>query len=220
MTTAQSRRGAKARRSGRLPRIGVLGGSFDPVHVGHLILAESAIARLRLDELILVPAGRPAHKRGRALASAEDRVAMLRLAVRGNAKLRVSRAEVDRSGVSFTVRTLEALTRVRPGAWFFLMGEDNLREFGTWRDPGRILQLARLAVVPRAPRPARFAIARLPLALRRRVVAVPMPRVEISSSEIRRRLRGGRPVRYLVPDAVLSYMERHGIYRNGRTRRA
>lgn len=197
-------------------RIGILGGSFDPVHVGHLILAEAAVAHLRLDRLILMPAGRPAHKRRRALAPAADRVAMLRLAARGNPRLEVSTREAERPGVTFTVRTLEALTAAEPADWFFVMGEDSLREFGTWREPERILQLARLAVVRREGTPR----AGVRAALRRRVVFVPMPSVGISSSEIRRRVARGRSVRYWVPDTVLSYMDRHGLYRSGRTRRA
>jgi len=209
-----------ARRTGRRLRIGVLGGSFDPVHVGHLILAESAISHLKLDELILVPAGQPAHKRRRILAAADHRVAMLRLAARGNRKLRVSRVEVDRPGVTFTVRTLESFVRSRSADWYFLMGEDSLREFGTWREPGRILELARLAVVGRAA--GHGAARRAPpvLVRRGRIVKVPMPAVEISSSEIRRRVRRGAAVRYWVPDAVLSYMERHELYRNRRPGRS
>jgi nicotinate-nucleotide adenylyltransferase len=203
------------RRRGRR-RVGILGGSFDPVHYGHLILAEAALEHLRLDRLLLMPAGRPAHKRRRALAPAEDRVAMLRLAARANPRLEVSTLEADRAGVTFTVRTLEALAAAEPADYFFLMGEDSLREFGTWREPGRILELARLAVVRREGTP------RAPVrgTLRRRVVFVPMPGIEISSSAIRRRIARGASVRYWVPDAVLTYMDRHGLYRNRRTRRA
>ncbi len=222
MTPGRLRRGSRAprrpRAGARRLRIGVLGGSFDPVHVGHLILAESAISFLSLDELILVPAGQPAHKRRRRLATANHRVAMLRLAARGNRKLRVSRIEVDRPGVTFTVRTLESLTRSREADWYFLMGVDNLRDFGSWREPDTILELARLAVVRRAPKPGATGRTRIP-GRRGRVVIVPMPLIEISSSEIRRRVRRRATVRYWVPDAVLSYMERHGIYRNGRSGR-
>jgi nicotinate-nucleotide adenylyltransferase len=199
-----------------LARIGVLGGSFDPVHCGHLILAEAAVTHLRLDRLLLLPAGRPAHKRRRTLAPAADRIAMLRLAARGNPRLQVSTREADRPGVTFTVRTLEALAAEEPADWFFVMGEDSLREFGTWREPARILELARLAVVRREGTPR----ATVRASLRRRVVFVPMPSVGISSSEIRRRVARGRSVRYWVPDSVLSYMDRHGLYRSGRTRRA
>ncbi len=206
----------------RFPRIGVLGGSFDPVHVGHLILAETAIDHLRLEELILVPARQPAHKRRRRLAPVADRLAMLRLAVRGNPKLTISRIEADRPGVAFTYRTLETLTARRPARWFFLMGEDSLREFGSWREPGRILEMARLAVVPRPPEGRRKAISGpsgLRAALRRRVVTVPMPPVGISASDIRARIRRRASVRYWVPDAVLAYLNRHGLYRDARTGR-
>jgi len=197
------------RRGSRLPRIGVFGGSFDPVHLGHLILAEATVEHLRLDRLILLPAGRPAHKRRRVLASPEDRVAMLRLAARGNPKLEVMTREAVDPGVSFTVRTLEALTAERRADWFFLMGEDSLAEFDTWREPDRILTLARLAVARRAGSRR----ARVRAAWRRRVVFVPMPEVGISSSEIRRRVARGASVRYWVPDAVLAYLDRHGLYR-------
>ncbi|HEX7079145.1 MAG TPA: nicotinate-nucleotide adenylyltransferase [Candidatus Eisenbacteria bacterium] len=199
--------------SGRPRRIAIFGGSFDPVHVGHLILAEEAVARLSLDRLLFVPAARPAHKRTRALAPVAHRLAMLRLATRGNPRFRVSRLEAD-GGVAYTVRTLERLARREDASWTFLMGQDSLEEFATWREPGRILELARLAVVPRGggPRP------RLGAALRRRVVFLDVPTIGISSTEIRKRIRAGRSVRYWVPDRVLSYVERHGLYHARRSR--
>ena len=128
---------------------------------------------------------------------------MLRLAARGNRKLRISRIEVDRPGVTFTVRTLESLTRSREAEWYFLMGEDNLGDFGSWREPDTILELTRLAVVRRAPKPGAAGRARIP-GRRGRVVIVPMPLIGVSSSEIRRRVRAERRA-ILVPDAVLSY---------------
>lgn len=200
--------------SARPRRVGVFGGSFDPVHVGHLILAEEAVTRLRLDRLLFVPAARPAHKRTRALAPIADRVAMLRLATRGNPRFAVSRIEADLPGVAYTVRTLERLARAERASLYFLMGQDSLEEFGTWREPARILSLARLAVLPRGDgrRP------RLAPALRRRVVFLDAPRVGVSSTEIRRRLRSGRSVRYWVPEPVLAYLERHGLYPRRRSR--
>ena len=205
----------------RFPRVGVLGGSFDPVHLGHLILAETTIDHLRLDELILMPARQPAHKLRRRLAPVKDRLAMLRLAIRGNPKLTISRIECDRPGIVYTYRTLELLTASRKAEWYFLMGGDSLREFAGWREPRRILELARLAVVPRVEggRTAVPGPPALRLALRRRVVTVPMPPVGISASEIRSRVRRGASVRYWVPDAVLAYLNRHGLYRNARTGR-
>lgn len=195
-------------------RLGLLGGTFDPVHAGHLIMAEEAVARLKLDHLFFLPARRPAHKRSRALAPVEDRIAMLRLAVRGNPSLAVSRVEADRPGVTYTVDTLAALTESYPGAWYFLMGQDSLEEFDTWREPDRILSMARLAVVPRGEgdhttlRPE----------VRRRTVFLRMPPIGISSTEIRRRLKRGQPVRYWLPDAVLAYAMDHGLYGSRRRR--
>jgi nicotinate-nucleotide adenylyltransferase len=189
-------------------RVGVFGGTFDPVHVGHLIMASEAVERLHLDEMLFMPARRPAHKRARALAPVEDRVAMLRLATRGEARFRVSLLEADARGVSFTVRTLDALARRERADYHFLMGQDSLEDFGTWREPDRILALARIVVVPRwegDPGP-------LPAGVRRRVVFLRPPRIGVSSTEIRRRIRRGLTVRYWLPDAVWRYVVRHGLY--------
>lgn len=195
-------------------RVGVFGGSFDPVHVGHLLFAAEAVDRLGLDRLLFVPAARPAHKRGRVLAPIADRIAMLRLATRGHRRFAVSTLEADPARVAYTARTLERLARPGRVALTFVMGQDSLEEFRTWREPDTILALARLAVVPRGDgrRP------RLDAALRRRVVFLDVPRVGISSSEIRRRLRRGRSVRYWVPDPVLAYLERHALYQARRSR--
>ena len=192
----------------RRRRVGVFGGTFDPVHVGHLIMAAEAVERLRLDEMLFMPARRPAHKRARALAPVEDRVAMLRLATRGEARFRVSRLEADAGGISFTVRTLDALARRERAEYHFLMGQDSLEDFPTWREPERILALARLVVVPRGeggPPP-------LPPGVRRRVLFLKPPRIGVSSSEIRRRIRRGLTVRYWLPDPVWRYLLRHGLY--------
>jgi len=185
----------------------VFGGTFDPVHVGHLILAQEAAALLGLDRLLFVPANRPAHKRAPRLEPVEHRIAMLRRATRGQPRLRVSRIEADRGGVSYTVHTLESLHRSLRAELFFLMGQDSLEEFSGWREPERILDLARLAVIPRGERPPR-----VPPALRGRVVLVRAPRIGVSSTELRRRLRLGLPASYWTPDAVLRYIERHGLY--------
>lgn len=192
----------------RRRRIGVFGGTFDPVHTGHLIMAAETVERLRLDSLVFVPARRPAHKRSRALAPIEHRIAMLRLAVRGTRRLSVSRIEADGDQVNFTVRTLETLAERERADYYFLMGQDSLEEFADWREPERILSLARLAVVPRGE----GELPLLPSVVRRRVVFVRPPRIGISSTEVRRRLRRGLTVRYWIPDAVLSYVARHGLY--------
>ncbi|HEX5030935.1 MAG TPA: nicotinate-nucleotide adenylyltransferase [Candidatus Eisenbacteria bacterium] len=191
----------------RAERLGVFGGTFDPVHVGHLIMAEEALAKLGLDRMLFVPAARPAHKRSRTIASAAHRVQMLRLSVRGVPRFEVSTLEVDRGGVSFTVDTLEHLTR-KARDLYFVMGQDSLEDFPTWRDPERIARLARLAVVPRGD--GRFP--RIRPALRGRVSLLDPPRIGISSSEIRRRLKRGLSVRWWMPDSALRYAIENGLY--------
>ena len=192
----------------RAERLGVFGGTFDPVHVGHLIMAQEALRKLRLDRVLFVPASRPAHKRSRAIASVEHRVQMLRLAVRAEPRFEVSTLEAERGGVSFTVDTLEGLAERDAPSLFFLMGQDSLEDFPTWREPGRIARLARLVVVPRGDgRQPRIA----PM-LRGRVSFLEPPRIGISSSEIRRRLKHGLPVRWWMPDAVLAYAIENGLY--------
>lgn len=193
-------------------RLGIFGGTFDPVHLGHLLMAEEAAERLGLDRLVFLPATRPAHKRDRRITPASHRVAMLRLATRGNPRFAVSRLEADREGVTYTVQSLEWFAKREKADLYFLMGQDSLEDFATWRDPERILALARLAVVPRGDgdRPS------LDPAVRRRVVFLKPPRIGIASSEIRRRLARRRAVRYWLPDSVLAYIRRHGLYRTRR----
>jgi len=189
-------------------RVAIFGGTFDPVHMGHLLMAEEAVERLRLDRLFFLPAGRPAHKRDRSITPVEHRLAMLRLAVRGNPRFAVSRLEADHDRVTYTVESLERFAKAEGAELYFLMGQDSLDEFRTWREPDRILALARLAVVPRGEmeRPS------LDAAVRRRVVFLKPPRIGIASSEIRRRLGRKRSVRYWIPDPVLAYIKRHGLY--------
>jgi nicotinate-nucleotide adenylyltransferase len=115
--------------------VAIFGGTFDPIHNGHLIMAEEALYRLSLSRLVFLPAHRPAHKRARSLASMEDRIAMLRLAIRGNPRFQVSSLEAERGGISFTADTLEAMAKKEGGDLYFLMGQDSLEEFHTWRDP-------------------------------------------------------------------------------------
>ena len=198
----------------RRQRVGIFGGTFDPVHQGHLILAQEALSRLKLDRVLFVPASRSPLKRGAGPTRPEHRLAMLRLATRGHPGFEVSRMEAERGGLSFTVTTLETVGRTERAHLFLLMGQDSLREFSKWHEPERILKLARLVVMPRGD----LDVPPLPPPLRRRVIYLKPPRIGISSTEIRRRVRRGLPVRYWTPDAVVSYIARHGLYRHG-TRR-
>jgi len=196
-------------------RIGLFGGTFDPPHVGHLVLAEWAWASLRLDRVVFMPAGVPPHKLGRRRSNPAHRLAMTRLAVRGNPALAVSDLEARREGPSYTVDTLRALHRRHPRArLFLLMGADSLADFPTWREPAEIARLATLVV---AGRPAGGRLARPPRLPRgTKVVVLDNPLVDISSSRLRTRARAGKPLRYLVPDAVAAYVARFGLYRRGR----
>jgi len=196
-------------------RVGVFGGTFDPVHHGHLIMAQEAVVRLKLDRMLFMALNRPPHKRAAGLADVEHRIAMLRLATCDNKRFDVSRLEAERGGRSYTVNTLETLHRATKGDLFFLMGQDSLEDFTRWREPERIVAMARLVVVPRGA-PSR---ARVPARIGKHVLFLDPPRIGISSTEIRRRLKRGLPVRYWTPDAVLRYLTRHGLYGTRSTRR-
>lgn len=204
-------------------RIGVFGGSFDPVHLGHLLVAECCREQAGLDRVMFVPAAVPPHKLDRTLAPAEDRLAMLRLATGGHDAFEVSTVELDRGGVSWTVDTLAALAALHPAAeWRLILGPDALADLPTWRDPQRILTLAEPLAVERqslddvAARAADRRLAELlgPERLARLVAGcVRMPAIGIRASDVRERVAAGRSIRYLVPRAVEAYVQAHGLYR-------
>jgi nicotinate-nucleotide adenylyltransferase len=194
--------------------VGILGGTFDPVHHGHLVIAEEARETLGLERVLLVPAAAPPHKPGRPVTEAAHRLAMAELAVADNPSFSVSRVEIDRAGLSYTVDTLRVL---RDGGivdpWFILSSEA-LAGFTTWRDPDGILALCRLAVVPRGgfePLDSPWVDERFP-GRSDRVRFLAGPLLPISGSVVRRRAAAGRSVRYLVPDAVARYIAHHSLY--------
>lgn len=196
-------------------RVGVFGGSFDPVHLGHLILAEQCREQAGLDRVLFIPAGIPPHKLGRTLSDAKHRVEMLRLATAGVDEFEVLTIEVDRPGPSYTVHTLEQLRQEAPQhEYVLLMGPDMLLDFPTWKEPRRILELARIAVAHYPQAPLRLPEAELSFTqlLRDRLVEVLMPAVAIRATDIRGRVRTGRSIRFLVPAAVECYIREHGLY--------
>ena len=197
-------------------RLGVMGGTFDPIHHGHLVAAQEAASTLDLDRVLFIPVWQPPHKPDEPWASPEDRLCMVRLAVDGNPRFEVSTIEIDRAGRSYTVDTLQRLAELHPAAaLYFIVGMDSLADLPKWHDPTGILRLARIAALHRPG----WEIVDLKALGRRlpesrdRVDLVEMPELDISSTELRDRLRAGRPVRYLVPDAVALYLEEHGLYR-------
>ncbi len=190
-------------------RLGLYGGTFDPPHIGHLIVAHDAFIALGLDRIILIPAGAPPHKQGRVVTPAELRLGMLAAAVDGDPRFDVDSVELDRDGPSYTVDTVVAMQEKYPGAeLYLLMGADQFAEFRTWRDPHRIADLARVAVLSR-PGVLRAADAELEAFGAQWVTVTAL---DISSSDIRQRRGRGESVRYLVPPGVEAFLDNHDIY--------
>ncbi len=199
-------------------RIGIFGGSFDPVHLGHLKLAEACCRQARLDQIQFTPAAQQPHKPQGLIASGAHRVAMLRLAIGDEPRFAVSTAELDRGGVSYTVDTLRELkARDLSAELFLLMGADSLSDFPKWREAGAICELATLVVVHRAGLAEPDFGVLTPLASPARVAEVrgaqvEMPEMPISSSQIRQLIAADGPWQSLVPAAVAEYIKRHGLY--------
>lgn len=202
--------------------IGILGGTFDPVHIGHLAIAEEAREALALERVVFLPAGAPVHKPGRPVSPAEDRVAMVAAAIADNPAFALSRAEVDRPGPSYAVDTLEALAAEARAAGghadlVFILSSEAYAGLPTWRRPERILELCWMAVVPRPGAQAAdpVAMTRLVPGADRRTIVLDGPTLAVSGSAIRARVAAGRSIRYLVPDAIVAYIGDHGLYRTG-----
>lgn len=196
-------------------RLGLLGGTFDPPHYGHLLAAQEVAWRLQIDRVLFLPARQNPLKRGEPSSSAEDRCDMVALAVADNPIFELSRLDLDRPPPSYTADLLRALESPEYEL-FFLVGADILPELPKWREPRQIVQLARLVVVnrPGAPRPDLDRLERLLPGVGERSEHVQIPGVDVSSSDIRRRVAAGRPIRYLTPRAVERYIIDRGLYRS------
>jgi nicotinate-nucleotide adenylyltransferase len=207
-------------------RLGILGGTFDPVHYGHLLLAESCREVCRLDQVWFLPAAIPPHKQQQELAPGAQRVEMLELAIAGHAAFQVCPYEVHRGGVNYSVDTLAHIKQEDSSReLFFLMGADSLRDLPNWKEPARLCQLAMPVVVYRSSSGLTADESRIPdwsglerLLPADRVSAirqhqVPMPRIDLSSSEIRQCIAEGRSIRFRTPRAVEKYIETNGLYR-------
>jgi nicotinate-nucleotide adenylyltransferase len=199
-------------------RLGVLGGTFNPPHLGHLVCAQEAYLHLQLDRVMLIPASIPPHKPLEEEPGPRHRLELCRLAVQGDERFEVSDLEINRTGPSYTVDTLEELTSRLPDSDLFLiLGGDIAAGLRDWHEPERVLGLATLAVADRKGTPRES----IDEALRDldggdRAEFFPMPTIEISSTAIRERARAGQPIKYIVPDAVADYIRGHGLY-GGRT---
>ncbi|MEJ5186867.1 MAG: nicotinate-nucleotide adenylyltransferase [Candidatus Geothermincolales bacterium] len=206
---------------GGVSRIGIMGGTFDPIHYGHLVTAEEARVQFGLDRVIFVPSGHPPHKEERKSLDPEYRYLMVVIATATNPYFTVSRMEIDRPGPSYTIDTVREIKRELGSGveLYFITGADAILEILTWKEPERVLEEC---VFIAATRPG-YDLKRLEENLpesekarhrtRPRVLTMEIPALAISSTDIRRRVKEGRPIRYLVPEGVAEFIEKHGFYR-------
>jgi nicotinate-nucleotide adenylyltransferase len=197
-------------------RLGLYGGTFDPVHFGHLLLAEQCREQFSLDEVWFLPSGNPPHKDQRAITSGQARVEMLQFALAGHPQFQVNRMELAREGTTFTVDTLSTLAAEdAQRELFFLIGADSLDDLPTWRNPRRVTELATIVAVNRGggPPPTLDAVrSELGEAAASRIQLASMPAIDLSSSDIRRRVQEGKSIRYMTPRAVEVYIQEHRLY--------
>ncbi|WP_258723761.1 nicotinate-nucleotide adenylyltransferase [Cellulomonas sp. NS3] len=190
-------------------RLGVMGGTFDPVHHGHLVAASEVAAEFELDEVVFVPTGQPTFKQHQDVTPAEHRYLMTVIATASNPRFTVSRVDVDRAGLTYTVDTLRDLHEARPDAeLFFITGADAIEQILSWKAPDELFEMAHFVAVNRPGHT--LSTDGLPAD---RVSQQEIPALAISSSDVRARARGGAPVWYLVPDGVVQYIAKHGLYR-------
>jgi nicotinate-nucleotide adenylyltransferase len=199
-------------------RIGIFGGTFDPVHYGHLLLAESCREQRKLDQVWFMPAAVPPHKQHKTASEPKARIEMLELAIGGHASFSVYTYEIDRGGVNFSVDTMAQLRESQSGdELFFLLGADSLRDLPTWREPGRLAELCTIVAVRRPGAEIDFGVLsevippQLLKSIRENVVEMPL--IGLSGSDIRRRVAAGQSIRYQTPRAVEKYIETSGLYR-------
>jgi nicotinate-nucleotide adenylyltransferase len=192
-------------------KLGIFGGTFNPPHLGHLIVAESVREQAGLDTVLFIPSANPPNKSGQFVARAADRLHMTQIAVEGNPAFAVSEIETRRGGISYTVDTVSEIAAANAGAELFLiMGNDNLMEFESWKSPDAIVAKSTLVAVGRQG----FARSDLRTKYERLALHMTVPQIAISGTEVRRRVRMGRSIRYLVPPAVEEFIVRTGLYRN------
>jgi nicotinate-nucleotide adenylyltransferase len=192
-------------------RLGVMGGTFDPIHHGHLVAASEVGHFLDLDEVIFVPTGQPWQKNGRKVSPAEDRYLMTVIATASNPRFSVSRVDIDRPGETYTIDTLRDLRDQRgPHAeFYFITGADALAKMISWRDTDELFSLAQFVGCTRPGH--RLSVSHLPA---ERVSLIEIPALSISSTECRERVRGGQPIWYLVPDGIVQYISKRNLYRD------
>lgn len=198
-------------------KIGIMGGTFDPIHIAHLIIAEEARVQLALDRVIFIPAGEPWMKPGHAVSAAGHREEMVKLAISSNPSFSLSLSEMERPGPTYTVDTLEQLLGELgyDTQLFLLLGWDSVAELTAWKAPYRVSKMATVVAFPRPgfDKPEIAALEQVMPGIAERIIFLDSPYLEISSTGIRKRIAGGGSVRYLVPDAVAQYISESGLYK-------
>jgi len=202
----------------KIRRLGIMGGTFDPIHYGHLVAAETARSAFALEQVLFIPTGNPPHKVAYKVTDAWERFHMVASSIQTNDRFQVSSLEIEREGPSYTIDTLRTLRELLPEQeLYFITGADALRDILSWRQPAEIIKLATIIA---ASRPGYsldellFLIGENAPRLRNRIFQLEIPALAISSTDIRRRVREGLSIRYLLPDKVRLYIEQEGLYRN------
>lgn len=197
-------------------KIGIMGGTFNPIHFGHLLLAETAFHQFDLDEILIMPTKNPYYKKISNSVTEEDRVAMVELAIEDNPHFRLSKEELDREGTTYTVETLSHLTKKHPDyKYYFIMGADSLYHIESWKEPEQILKMATIVVAGRAGTGSSLnsQIEYIENKYDSEIYRLNSPVLEISSNDIRRRVRDGESIRYLLPGKVVDYIQKHNLYK-------
>ncbi len=197
-----------------MKRIGILGGTFNPIHNGHLLIAEGLVDKLKLDRIIFIPCAIPPLKNSKQLINARHRLEMVKRAVKGHSRFSVASLEIDRGGVSYSVDTLTELRRQFKAKLYFIVGSDSLTCLSAWKDIGKVLSLAQMVAVSRPGYPVIPAQVKRKIRIDwRRVKLVEIPTLSISSTEVRSLTRSGRSLKFLVPEQVRKYILRYRLYK-------
>lgn len=205
-----------------MKKIGIMGGTFNPIHNGHLVLAQTAYEQFDLDQILFMPTKNPYYKKLNQTATLEDRTSMVKLAIEDNKAFSFSELELLRDGNTYTVETLKIMTKENPDVeYYFIMGADSLYHFETWKEPQEILNMAILLVAARDDVSSHAIEGQIEYLENKyenaRIKCLLTPNLEISSNNLRKRCREGRSIRYLLPVQVEEYIREHGLYREEKT---
>lgn len=200
-----------------MSKIGIMGGTFNPIHMAHLILAESAYEQLHLDKVLIMPSRKPPHKLHDPIASDQHRIEMVKLAIEGNPHFELSTMEIDRDGITYTAETLQQLIKEYPeNEYYFILGLDSLQQIEKWRSPNIIFQLAHIVAAGRYHFPKdkiEGQVHHLEEVYQGKIHLLEIPNIDLSSEMLREHVKNGKSIRYYVPCSVDQYIREHGLYK-------